>query len=102
MTKPIIQLLKKGNDDLKSKLETLTKDFKELLMKKESTARTRQDGGSSSPNYELENIVQFLSDEYGDLQDSHSATLCKLSKLGKDLSDISAKVKEISDAVEVL
>ena len=76
MTKPTIQLLKKGNDGLKSKLETLTKDFKELLMKKESTARTKQDGGSSSPNYELENIVQFLSDEYGDLQDSHSATLC--------------------------
>ena len=50
----------------------------------------------------LKNIVQFLSDEYGDLQDSHSATLCKLSKLGKDLSDIPAKVKDISDAVEVL
>ena len=57
MTKPTIQLLEKGKDGLKSKLETLTKDFKELLMKKESTARTRQDGGSSSPNYELENIV---------------------------------------------
>ena len=48
----------------------------------------------------MENSVQFLSDEYDDLQDSHSATQCKLSKLGKDLSDISAKVKEISDSVE--
>ena len=53
-------------------------------------------------HHQTMNLKQFLSDEYGDLQDSHSATLCKLSKLGKDLSDIPAKVKEISDAVEVL
>lgn len=95
MTKSTIQSLKKENDGLKSKLETLNKDFKELkeqLMQKESTVRTRQDGGSSSTSQELENSVQFLSDEYGDLQDSNSATQFKLSKLGKDLSDISAKV----------
>ena len=102
MTKPTIQSLKKENDGLKNKLETLTKELKELLMKKESTARTSQDGGSSSPNHELESSIQFLSDEYDDLQDSHSATLRKFSKLGKDLSDISAKVMEVSTAAEAL
>ena len=54
MTKPNIQSLRKENDDLKCKLKTLTKDFKELLEKKETKARARQDCGSSSPNHELE------------------------------------------------
>ena len=66
MTKPNFQSLKKENDDLKCKLETLTKEFKELkelLEKKELTATARQDGGPSSPNHELENSLQFLSDE---------------------------------------
>ena len=42
MTKSTIQPLKKENDDLKSKLEALTKDFKvlrELLEKKESNGK---------------------------------------------------------------
>ena len=83
MTKPTIQSLKKENDGLKNKLETPTKELKELLMKKESTARTSQDGGSSSLNHELESSVQFLSDEYDDLQDSHSATLPNYLNLAK-------------------
>ena len=60
MTKSSIQSHKKGSDGLKCKLETLTKDFKELkdlLEKKELTARARQDGGPSSPNHELENSL---------------------------------------------
>ena len=69
MTKSTIQSLKKENDGLKSKLEALTKDFKalkEFLEKKESTDKTGQDSGPSSP--ETENSFQFLDDEYDDLQ----------------------------------
>ena len=90
---------------MKCNLETLTKEFqelKELLEKKELTARARKDGGPSSPNHEVENSLQFLSDEYDDMQVSHSAIQGKLSKLGKDLSNLSAKVNEISDALEAL
>ena len=36
------------------------------------------------------------------MQVSHSAIQGKLPKLGKDLSNLSVKVKEISDALEVL
>ena len=54
------------------------------------------------PNHELENNVQFLSDEYDDMQVSHSAIQGKLSKLGKDLSNLSVTVKEISDTLEAL
>ena len=96
--KPKIQSLKRESDDLKRKLETLTKDFnelKDLLEKKETTARARQDGGSSSPNRELQHSQQFLSDEYDDMQG-------KLSKLGTDLLNLSVKVNEITDAVEAL
>ena len=53
MAKSSNQSLKKENDDLKCKHETLTKDFKEmkeLFEKKELTARATQDGGLSSPN----------------------------------------------------
>ena len=98
MTKPNIQSLKKENEDLKHKLENLTKDFKELkdlLEKKERTARVRQDGGFPSPNHELEHSQQFLSDEYDDMQG-------KLSKLGRDLSNLLVKVNEITDAIEAL
>ena len=50
MTKITIQLLEKGTDSLKSKLDTLTQDFQALkvrLEKKEPTGRTSQDGGPS-------------------------------------------------------
>ena len=88
---------------MKCKLGILTKDLKELLMKKELTARARQDDGPSSPNYELGNSLSFLiSDEIDDMQVSHSAIQGKLRKLGKDLSNVLVKVEEISDAVEVL
>lgn len=61
MTKHSIQSLKKENDDLKCKLETLTKDFKELkdLEKNETTARDRQDSVSSSPYHKLEYSHQW-------------------------------------------
>ena len=52
MTKFTIQSLKKEIDCLKSKLAALTKDFealKELLEKEDSTDKTGQDGGPSSP-----------------------------------------------------
>ena len=85
-------------EDLKHKPENLTKDFKELidlLGKKKRTARVRQDGGFPSPNHELEHSQQFLSDEYDDMQG-------KLSKLGRDLSNLLVKVNEITDAIEAL
>ena len=50
MTKITIQLLEKGTDSLKSKLDTQTQDFQALkvrLEKKEPTGRTSQDGGPS-------------------------------------------------------
>ena len=103
MTKSTIQSLKKGNDGLKSKLEALTKGFKalkELLEKKESTDKTGPDGGPPSP--ENENSLQFPSDEYDDLPNLNTAAKQILSKLGKELSDISVKIEETSNAVEAL
>ena len=103
MTKSTIQSLKKENDSLKSHLEAVTKDFKalkELLERKELLDRTGQDGGPSSP--ETENSLQFLSDEYYDLQNFNTAVKQKLSKLSEDLLDVSVKIKEISHAVEAL
>ena len=103
MTKSTIQSLKEENDGLKSKLEVLIKNFKtmkDLLENKESTDKTGQDGSPSSP--EIENSFQFLSDEYDDLQNLNTAIKQKLSKLGKELSDISVKIEEISNAVEAL
>ena len=91
------------NDGLKGKLEALTKHFKalkELLEKKELTDKTGQDGGPSSPENEI--CLQFLSDEYDDLQNLNTAAKQKLSKFDKMLSDISVKIKEISNPVEAL
>lgn len=71
MTKSSIQSLERENDDFVCKLETLAKDFKELkelIEKKELTARTRQDGRPLSPNHELEDSQQFRSDEYDDFK----------------------------------
>ena len=77
------------------------KELKDLLERKELTAKARQDGGPSSPNHEPENSLEFLSDELDYMKVPHFAIQGKLSKLGKDLSNLSAKGKEISDAVRV-
>ena len=61
---------------------------------------TWQDGGPSSP--EIERGLQFLSDEYDDLQNFHTTVKQKLSKLGEELSHISVKIEEISNAVEAV
>ena len=50
MTKITIQLLEKGTDSFKSKLDTLTQDFQALKMrleKEEPIGRTSQDSGGS-------------------------------------------------------
>ena len=49
MTKITIQLLEKGTDSFKSKLDILTQDFQTLKMRletEEPTGRTSQDSGS--------------------------------------------------------
>lgn len=51
---------------------------------------------------ENEICLQFLSDEYDDLQNLNTAAKQKLSKLDKMLSDISVKIEEISNPVEAL
>ena len=97
MTKPNIQSLKTENEDLNHKLKNLNKDFevlKDLLEKRERTARVRQDCGFPSRNYELEHSQQFFGDEY-DMQG-------KSSRLGRDLSNLLVNVNEITDAIEAL
>ena len=51
MTKITIQLLEKGTDRFKSKLDTLTQDFQALKIRleeeEEPTGRTSQDSGGS-------------------------------------------------------
>ena len=74
MTKFTIHSLKKEKDDLERKLEALSEDFKvlkELLKKKESTEQAGQDGGPSLP--EIKNSLQFLGDDYDDLQNLNTA-----------------------------
>ena len=61
---------------------------------------TWQDGGPSSP--EIERGLQFLSDEYDDLQNFHTTVKQKLSKLGEELSGLSVKIEEIYKAMEAL
>ena len=80
----------------------LTKNFKALikpLEKKESTDRTWQDGGLSSPKIES---LQFLTDEYNDLEKFPTTVRQKLSKLGEELSGLSVKIEEIYKAMEAL
>ena len=62
------QSSKKENDDLKSKLEAKTKDFKalkELPEKKQSTDKTGQDGGPSSTETD-ERRIRWLKEQYPD------------------------------------
>ena len=78
----------------------LTKNFTALtepLEKKESTDRTWQHGGPSSP--EIESSLQFLSDEYDDLQNFHTTVKQELSKLREELSGLSVKIEEIYKAM---
>ena len=92
MMKPTIQSLKNENDGLKSKLEALTKDFnalKELLEMEESTCKTGQDGGPSSP--ETENRFQFLGDECDDLQIINTAAKQNLAVLTLQFDDVTVK-----------
>ena len=64
--------------------------------------KTGQDGGPSSPHDEIENSLQFLSDEYDDMQKFNTAINQELSRLGKELSNLSVRIEEISVAVEAL
>ena len=103
MTKSSIQSLKEENDYLKCKLEILTKDFKELkelLVKKELTARARQDDRLSSPIHELGNsflVTNSMTCRFLILLYSKN-----YPNFGRDLSNVLVKGEEMSHAVEVL
>ena len=98
MAKDTVQSVKKENDVLKAKLETLTSDFQALLARLDAAESRRSDGRQEK--IEATKTLEFLSDEYDDLKQFQRAARQELDRLSNELSGLTKKVYEMSDAID--
>ena len=98
MTKPkdTVQSVKKENDELKKQLQAVTDALKALETRFERTERTSTNGA------EQEKAIDFLSEEYDDINADRAANKLELSRLNTRLSEISERVNDMSDMLDEL
>ena len=105
--------LKQENDELRNQVEVLTREIsalKEAISKSESSAgsadRRRHDGRSNealegSRSDEVSpNDMQFLSDEYDDLNVFRQSVTKQLQSIEMKLQQIGARVEELANAID--
>ena len=100
--------LKRENDSLKKQIEELTREISNL---KESVHKADSSGNRhSSDEANLvtrsnevnasSNDVQFLSDEYDDLNNFRCAAIKQLEEIEKKLQKIGKRVEELASAID--
>ena len=85
-----VKKLKQENDELKTQINDLQEELKEIKRKVEAV-------GTGS---ELQHSVEHVSAEYDDLKSSTAAVVRDLKKIEERLAEISQKVYDVEDAVE--
>lgn len=92
MTKEV-KALKKENDTLKSQINLLQEELREIRKKIEYCP-------VSDVSKELRKSVDFVSDEYDELKSSKSQLESDLKRIDHNLTSISKKVFDIEEAIE--
>ena len=110
MTKESVTSLKQQNQDLKDKVDALSKEITQLKEKvrldsaitfgAEAAATSGNSNNNASNDETLSSSLQYLSDEYDDLSASNSGVVDQLKALSRRLNKLSAEVTRVGNAID--
>ena len=110
MTKESVTSLKQQNQDLKDKVDALSKEITQLKEKvrvdsaitfgAEAAATSGNSNNNASNDKTVSRSLQYLSDEYDDLSASNSSAVDQLKALSRRLNKLSAEVSRVGNAID--
>ena len=110
MTKESVTSLKQQNQDLKDKVDALSKEITQLKEKvrvdsaitfgAEAAATSGNSNNNASNDETVSRSLQYLSDEYDDLSASNSSVVDQLKALSRRLNKLSAEVSRVGNAID--
>ena len=89
--------VKKENDALKAKIQSLTSEFNALVARLDAAERKQSNGRLQG--IKVVQSIQYLSDEYDDVKKFQRAARQELARLSNNLLGLTKKVHELSDAI---
>lgn len=104
MIKKNYQALKKENDDLKSEISVLTKEIRDwkALVENHQRQTEQQNSGASGFPKDMENSIEFVSEQYDGFQAFQKKASTRLKELSASLNTISKKVNDLAQAIDYL
>lgn len=98
------QALKKENDDLKSQISVLTKEIRDwkALVENHQRQTEQQNSGASGFLKDMENSIEFVSEQYDGFQAFQKKASTRLKELSASLNTISKKVNDLAQAIDNL
>ena len=110
MPKESVTSLKQQNQDLKDKVDALSKEITQLKEKvrvdsaitfgAEAAATSGNSNNNASNDETVSRSLQYLSDEYDDLSASNSGVVDQLKALSRRLNKLSAEVTRVGNATD--
>lgn len=110
MPKESVTSLKQQNQDLKDKVDALSKEITQLKEKvrvdsaitfgAEAAATSGNSINNASNDETVSRSLQYLSDEYDDLSASNSGVVDQLKALSRRLNKLSAEVTRVGNAID--
>ena len=108
--KESVTSLKQQNQDLKDKVDALSKEITQLKEKvrvdsaitfgAEAAATSLNSNNNASNDETVSRSLQYLSDEYDDLSASNSGVVDQLKALSRRLNKLSAEVTRVGNAID--
>jgi seryl-tRNA synthetase len=95
------EALKKENEELKSQCKRIDDQSTKLNKRIDEKFDSRRSSIQAESNVELKDI-QFLSDEYDELQSFRNQTKSQLSEYKKTLNQITEKVMKVESAIDAI
>ena len=99
-SKDTIKSLRKRNDNLKNEIDILREEFKKVEEAVASRENSHDIQKCQSPSIETQKSLEFLGDEYDDLNRFCQGANQQISRLDTRLTEIAEKVELISNSID--
>lgn len=103
MSKDTIKSLRKQNDGLKAQIESLMKEFKKLeeeVNSKGTRDTSRGDHTCLTPDKETQKSLEYLGNEYDELNRFSNTARQQISRLETRLTELADKVENLSKSID--
>jgi predicted nucleic acid-binding Zn-ribbon protein len=99
-TKDTIKSLRKQNDDLKNEIDTLRDEFRKFEDSVASKGNSHDAQKCQTPSVETQKSLDYLGNEYDDLNRFSKTAKQQISRLESRLAEIADKVELVSNSID--